>query len=158
MTHAETLAPVEIARAIERAGFRAYLTPPPGWKPPGATQRDEDWTGADVQLIAMGGEAVEIEKHLVSGKVTVFDFYADWCEPCHALAQKLIALARAQPGVAIRKIDIHDWDSPAAKRWLVGVPALPYLRIHGRNGRLAAALAADDTSRAEAVIRDELAR
>src|SRR5690606_25853484 len=48
--------------------------------------------GSDVTLIASSDDAlIELEPHLVKGKVTVFDFYAAWCQPCHKVNDHLYA-------------------------------------------------------------------
>jgi thiol-disulfide isomerase/thioredoxin len=95
--------------------------------------------GADVRVIVEQGEALPaLEPHLVAGKVTVFDFYATWCTPC----QKVDAFVypRLTSDVAIRKINVVDWDTPVAKQWLGSVPELPYLVIYDKQGRRHAAI------------------
>jgi thiol-disulfide isomerase/thioredoxin len=89
--------------------------------------------GLDIQVISRG-EPVDLRDHLVPGKYTLFDYYADWCPPCRELAPRLEELVRRQPNLALRKIDIVDWTRPVADQQ--GVHDLPYLRLYGPDGRL----------------------
>ena len=95
-----------------------------------------DATGLDVVDVGAPGEAVELVP--VAGKITIFDFWATWCEPCKILEPALFEIARAHPElVAIRRIDTVDWDSPAVARYLTprGFD-LPHLKIYDPGGRL----------------------
>ena len=38
--------------------------------------------------------------------------------------------------VAYRKINVVDWSSPVAKRYMKKTPALPYRIVYGKNGKL----------------------
>ncbi len=87
----------------------------------------------DIQIISRG-EPVNLQDHLVPGKYTLFDFYADWCPPCREIAPGLEDLARRHPNLAIRKIDIVDWDHPVAEQQ--GVRDLPYLRLFDPAGNV----------------------
>jgi len=88
--------------------------------------------GADVKVIAHG-EKVDLAAHLVSGKNTVFDFYAPWCPPCRVLGPALERLAAAQPDrLAIRKVDIVDWTTPVVDQH--GIESLPHLILYDPNG------------------------
>jgi thiol-disulfide isomerase/thioredoxin len=89
--------------------------------------------GLDIQVISRG-EPVDLRSHLVPGKYTLFDYYADWCPPCREMAPQLEALVRRQPNLALRKIDIVDWSRPVAEQQ--NVHDLPYLRLYGPDGRL----------------------
>lgn len=156
IVHDSRVRPADLVRAIDLAGdekahFHASLSRPIGWKSP-AQPEAIDTSGADFAVLGSPGEAVEVEAHLAPGKVTVVDFWAVWCQPCHALAKQLLALARAEPRLAIRQLDIVDWDSPATKRWLKNIPTLPYLRIYGPDRKLAAALSGDETTQVEHII------
>ena len=92
---------------------------------------------ADVQTITHGRE-VDLEAHLVPGKHVLFDFYADWCGPCRALEPHLLELAdRHSDQLAIRKVDIINWDSAVSRQYRVS--SVPYLVLYGPDGsRLAA--------------------
>ena len=39
-----------------------------------------------------------------------------------------------QEDFAIRRLDVHTWKSPLAKRWLGGVSDLPYLLVYSSEG------------------------
>lgn len=94
-----------------------------------------DTTGLDVADLGKNGERVELVP--VPGKLTIFDFWAAWCEPCKTLEAALIELARAHPDrVAIRRIEVIDWDSPVAAQHLTrGGFDLPHLKVHDATGK-----------------------
>jgi len=89
---------------------------------------------ADVTDLVVRGEAKPLEP--VPGKWTVFDFWADWCEACKTLERDLRALAAERSDIAIRRVNIVDFDSPIATRELRGVSQLPHLRIADPSGRV----------------------
>jgi thiol-disulfide isomerase/thioredoxin len=92
---------------------------------------------ADVQELVKEGEDVpSLEPHRVSGKVTIFDFYATWCPPCRKVDEHLYPIAEKQSDIAIRRLNVVSWDTPLAERYIKDVPELPYLVIYGRDGRL----------------------
>jgi len=94
-------------------------------------------TAADVQTITHGRE-VDLEAHLVEGKYVLFDFYADWCGPCRALEPQLLDLAdRHADQLALRKVDVINWDSAVARQYRLS--SIPYMVLYGPDGaRLAA--------------------
>jgi len=93
------------------------------------------WDGVDMVELTQTGEAVALEP--VAGKVTVFDFWATWCEPCKKLDPLLADLARRYPGkLAIRKINVIDWDSAATAKYLnPGGFNLPHIKVYGTLGK-----------------------
>ena len=100
---------------------------------------------ADVQTITHGRE-VDLEAHLVPGKHVLFDFYADWCGPCRALEPHLLELADRHPDqLAIRKVDIINWDSAVSRQYRVS--SVPYLVLFGPDGSHLAAGDADSVLR-----------
>jgi thiol-disulfide isomerase/thioredoxin len=106
---------------------------------------------ADIELISQGRE-VTLEQHLVPGKLVVFDFFADWCAPCRVVTPRLERLAAQHPArLALRKIDVIDWESPVARQHRVG--SLPYLVLYGADGRR---LAAGDANRVMAALGSHL--
>ena len=93
------------------------------------------WTGVDMIEIAKNGEAAPLTP--VAGKITVFDFWATWCKPCKKLDKELIALAKKYPNrIAIRKLNIIDWDSKATAKYLTpGKFNLPHLKVFDKTGK-----------------------
>lgn len=73
----------------------------------------------------------------VPGKVTVFDLWASWCTPCRELDERLAALARAHPEIAIRKLEVGDSDSAAWQRYLAPQGFdLPHVKVYDASGKL----------------------
>jgi len=93
--------------------------------------------GADVEIITHG-RAVDLEAHLVPGKFVLFDFYADWCGPCRALEPHLLELAGRHPdSLALRKVDIINWDSEVTRQFRLS--SIPYMELYGPDGARIAA-------------------
>jgi thiol-disulfide isomerase/thioredoxin len=89
---------------------------------------------ADVLHVARQGEDVpDLRAHSAPGKVTVFDFYADWCAACREIDLHVSKLLVGRKDVALRRLNVVDWDTPLAKRYLAGVPGLPYVIVYGRD-------------------------
>ncbi len=81
-----------------------------------------------------GGKLVDLRDVLVPGKITLVDFYADWCGPCKKLAPYLEHLAKKDPDVYLRKIDIVKWGTPVTLQY--GIRSIPDVRVFDRNGRM----------------------
>jgi thiol-disulfide isomerase/thioredoxin len=115
-----------------------------------ANQKTEKFPATFVKSIGGGsiktithGAKVDLEKHLVTGKVTVFDFYADWCAPCRLVSPILEKMTHEDPGVVVRKVDVVDWNSPVAKQY--GITTIPYFRVYDGSGKLVGAVSGADT-------------
>jgi len=54
-----------------------------------------------------------VTRHLALGNVTVVDFYADWCPACRYLSPSLEEMARTDPEIALREIDVVN----GRRRW-----------------------------------------
>lgn len=120
-----------LIKTVNDMGFTALSGPGRGaYKPPVKFA-----PGMDVAWIAKNGEAVDFRRHLVSGKVTVIDFGAKWCGPCKDVDHALFALLEKHKKIAVRKIDVVDWNRPVVKQHLSGVSKLPYLIIYDQQGK-----------------------
>ena len=90
----------------------------------------------DVELISAAGEDVDVMKHLAPGKVTIVDFMADWCGPCRVVTGVLADLMKARSDLAVRTVNVGDWGTPAANRYLKEAGELPTVRIYTPGGNL----------------------
>jgi len=89
--------------------------------------------GEPITVISHGAQ-VDLNQNLAFGSVTVVDFYADWCGPCRQLTPSLEQMARSDPDVALRKIDIVSWKTPVVQQF--NVHLIPQVDIYDRSGRL----------------------
>jgi thiol-disulfide isomerase/thioredoxin len=90
---------------------------------------------ADIAAVGAPGAGPDLVP--VRGKITIFDFWAPWCVPCKKLDPVLVALAKKYPDkVALRKLDVVDWDSKTAARYLTpGGFDLPHVKIFDASGK-----------------------
>src|SRR6266513_3840134 len=89
--------------------------------------------GQPVEVISHGAQ-VDINKHLALGSVTVVDFYADWCGPCRQLSPSLEQMARSDPDVALRKVDIVNWRTAVVQQF--NIHSIPQVNVYNRGGSL----------------------
>ena len=98
---------------------------------PGATP-----PGADVQWLSRDGSAVgPLPKLRAAAKYTVFDVYADWCGPCRTVDERLRDIVAERTDVAVRKLNVVDFESPLGKELGSRLEALPYLIVFTPSGK-----------------------
>jgi len=111
--------------------------------------------GADVTEIAKEGQELRaLEPHLVPGKVTVFDFYAAWCPPCRKVDEHLFPQLARRPDIAVRKVNIGNWESATSQRWLNQVPELPHLIVYDKRGQKVRAISGAQLAEIDAAIAE----
>lgn len=104
--------------------------------------------GADVPLLHdASGAWRSLDVLAVNGKVTIVDLYATWCGPCHDLDAHIVEAMRARPGIAYRRLEVGDWDTPLGAHFLAGVKELPYVVIYSADGTRVAELVGFDPAR-----------
>lgn len=84
-----------------------------------------------VMVHAQGGKQVDIKTLMPPGKITIVDFYADWCGPCRAISPKLEKLAKEDPDVVLRKVDIVKWGTPITRQY--SIDSVPNIRVYDRS-------------------------
>ena len=111
-------------QAVVGPGKGAYL-PLPDYPP-----------GSDVRVVTNDGSAVGPLDHLrVPGKYTVLDFYAVWCGPCRLVDARLRQLSASRRDIAVRKLNVVDFDSPLAGQLGYRLTALPHLVVFTPTGK-----------------------
>ena len=131
----------ELRAALAKFGFEARFPNDTVVKP----LTSEERAGADIK-VASRGEAFDVRKNLARGKYTIFDFWAEWCGPCHVLTPKIERLVVERANVALRTIDLKQWDSAAGKQATkeFKVPGLPYVRVYGPDGKFVGEVVGND--------------
>ena len=126
--------PAKVKKALDAIGYEAVFA--------GETRKDvqplpEEARGRLDIASASDGNRIEVAKVLVPGKVTVLDYWAEWCSPCHLLDARLQHLLAADPKLAVRRIDVGKWDNDAARQATreFRVGALPYVRVYDARGK-----------------------
>ena len=90
-------------------------------------------SGGDVVDLVNAGEDAPLTA--VPGKWTVIDFWAPWCVACKTLDRELRERAAKDARLAVRRVNIVDFDSPIARRELPGVTVLPHVRVVDPSGK-----------------------
>ena len=121
-----------VVAAVERAGFKAMAGPGKGAYLP----HPEYPAGADVLWLSRDGSAVgPLPKLRAASKYTVFDVSADWCGPCRTVDERLRDIVGKRPDVAVRKLNVVDFESPLGKELGSRLEALPYLIVFTPSGK-----------------------
>jgi thioredoxin len=65
------------------------------------------------------------------GKITIVDFYADWCGPCKHIGPILEKIAEGNPDIVLQKVNI-DKHRDLAREY--NVSAIPHIIIYDKQG------------------------
>lgn len=142
------VAPAQFIAVAHDLGYRASEGPGQG----AYTPEVEFPEALDVVQISKQGEAVELAAFVVPGKVTVFDFHALWCGPCKQVDRHMLSVLKDNDDVALRKLNIVDWDSPVTKQYLTGAASLPFVIVYGRDGKRVAKITGLELDKLDAAI------
>jgi thiol-disulfide isomerase/thioredoxin len=116
---------------------------------------DEAGQAGDVRDVAVGGSSFSMENVVAPGRITVVDFWAKWCKPCHVIDGELRKLAAAHPSLTVLRAEVPDVDAPVAEEHL-GDVALPTVWIFGRDGALLRKLRGTSPDAVRHAVKDAL--
>jgi len=136
----DTVADADVVAAVERAGLKAVVGPGRGAYLPAERYP----IGSDMRVLSADGSAVgKLEKLRVPAKYTVFDVYAEWCGPCRFVDARLREVVATREDVAVRKLNVVDFDTPLAKELGSRIEALPYVIVFDPAGKRTDIVGAD---------------
>jgi thiol-disulfide isomerase/thioredoxin len=117
-----------ILAGLAKAGLRGVV---------GSGTRPEGYPrDADVATLTNDGSRLgPLAKLRVPDKYTVFDVYADWCGPCKDVDRRLREVLLDRKDVAVRKLNVVDFDSPLAQELGPDFDSLPCLIVFAPAGR-----------------------
>lgn len=109
--------------------------------------------GLDIKTIT-GGKKMKFKDYLAPGKITIFDFYADWCGPCRVFSPKVERLLLEDDSLALRKVDVVNWKSGIAKQLTQDykLPALPFTLIFDDQENLLGKVEGNDIEKVKEII------
>jgi copper chaperone CopZ/thiol-disulfide isomerase/thioredoxin len=137
---AENVADADVVAAVERAGLKAVVGAGHGAYLPAEKYPE----GADMKVLSPDGSAVgKLDQLRVPDKYTVFDVYAEWCGPCRFVDARLREIVSARRDVAVRKLNVVDFDTPLAKELGPRLDALPYVIVFDPAGKRTDIVGAD---------------
>ena len=89
------------------------------------------------------GQTIDLKPLIESGKITIVDFYSEYCGPCRILAPKLKQLRDKNQKINVVPVDINrsgkkgiDWKSPVIDQYKI--QSLPHLKVYNEKGELIA--------------------
>jgi thioredoxin 1 len=65
------------------------------------------------------------------GKITIVDFYADWCGPCKRIGPILEKMAEENPNITVQKVNIDKYKDLAKE---YNVSSIPHIIIYDKQG------------------------
>jgi copper chaperone CopZ len=124
----------KIKKALDAIGYDAVF--------PGEERKEFSALPEDVvrklDIVSFDGATkVDLKTIASPGKITVVDYWAEWCSPCHFLEKRLQHLLNENPNMALRRVNVGKWDNAAAKQATAEfrLEALPYVRVYDARGK-----------------------
>src|SRR5215470_16653143 len=85
---------------------------------------------------------------LASDKPVLVDFWAEWCQPCRALAPTVEAVARAyQDKAKVVKLNVDDNNTTAQRYGIKGIPTLILFKSGNEADRVVGSTSKENISR-----------
>jgi len=139
-----------IKTAVKDRNFEALFEDETMLKP----LTEEEKKGLDI-VVVKGGSKIKFKDHLAEGKITIFDFYADWCGPCRVFSPKVERYIKDNPNVSLRKVDIVTWKSELSKQLTKDyqMPALPFILIFNDKSKLLGKVEGNRMEEVESIIQ-----
>lgn len=119
----------EVIAVDERFGASAFVGIRRKQEKDKATKSAHDSFRA-VTVIKEDGKKIDLDAVLTQGKITILDFYADWCPPCRSIGPQLQKLAESDREVCLVKIDIKTWGTPVSQQF--NLKNIPNIRVFDR--------------------------
>ncbi len=116
---------------------------------------DKEKRELDIAIIK-GGAKINITDLLARNKITIFDFYADWCGPCRAFSPKVERLIENNPNLALRKVDIVTWKSELSRQIAreYQMSGLPFILVFNDSGKLLGRVEGNYIEKIEQIIKE----
>jgi thioredoxin 1 len=118
---------------------RESAPPPPPYHPRSAVVEESNSRSAEKG-------SIEPER----GKITIVDFYADWCGPCRKIGPVLEQIAEGNSDIVLQKVNI-DKQRDLAKEY--NVTAIPHIIIFDKLGKEAGTVIGANEARVRQVIK-----
>jgi copper chaperone CopZ len=124
----------KIRKALDAIGYEAVF--------PGEQSKDLSLLAPDLvktlDIVSYdGSKPIDVAASLAPNKITVLDYWAEWCSPCHLLEARLQHLLKENPNMAVRRVNVGKWDNAAAEQATKAfrLEALPYVRVYDARGK-----------------------
>jgi thioredoxin 1 len=104
--------------------------------------------------------AAEFENLTQSSGITLVDFWADWCGPCHRFAPVYEKVSQKHPDITFGKVDTEAEPALAAELQIYSIPTIMAIRdgvvVYQQAGALPERLLEDVISKVRELDMDEV--